>query len=257
MYKPSPIQSHYYKNYQLDISEGSSTSEVVDSSLAEEVETALYIDDEFKETLVSSPHDLEPLIIGHALDLGYIATYSDVECVELTDAKAVIRLKKTINGEGDTSLLETSKSELSDGQSSNKNDISISGREICSYGGLLDSLSEAHHITHGVHEGAIVKDGKMLLYAEDVARHNVLDRLRGLASLQNIDLHDKILVFSGRVPQSVIKKVSRMGIQVILSRAMPTTLGLEVAKANNITVVNGLRPNSFKAYTHLQRINFE
>lgn len=132
--------------------------------------------------------------------------------------------------------------------------LTLSAAEVCSYGPLLDSLSRIHHTTHGVHEGAIVKDGQVLLYAEDIGRHNVLDRLRGLAALQKVDLCDKVLVFSGRVPQSVITKVRNMGLPIILSRAMSTLLALDIADEAGITVINALRPDSFKLFTHPERI---
>ena len=107
----------------------------------------------------------------------------------------------------------------------------ITANRLCSYGGLLDSLSTAHHASHGVHEGALVQGDEVLIYTEDIGRHNVLDRLRGFVELQHIDVSQAVLVFSGRVPQSVIEKVHGMGVRFLASRALPTSLGVSNGQA--------------------------
>ena len=74
---------------------------------------------------------------------------------------------------------------------------------------------------------------------------------------KGIDVSDVMLIFSGRVPQSVITKVHGMGLHLIASRALSSVLGLELADKFGITVICGLRPDSFRLYTHKERISFE
>ena len=130
----------------------------------------------------------------------------------------------------------------------------ITAEQLCSYGGLLDSLSAAHHASHGVHEGALVQGDEVLVYTEDIGRHNVLDRLRGFVELQHIDVSQAVLVFSGRVPQSVIEKVHGLGVRFLASRALPTSLGVSLAEQYQITLACGLRPDSFKIFAHPERV---
>jgi FdhD protein len=132
--------------------------------------------------------------------------------------------------------------------------VPITAEKLCSYGGLLDSLSTAHHASHGVHEGALVQGDEVLVYTEDIGRHNVLDRLRGFVELQHIDVSQAVLVFSGRVPQSVIEKVHGLGVRFLASRALPTSLGVSLAEQYQITLACGLRPDSFKIFAHPERV---
>ena len=65
-----------------------------------------------------------------------------------------------------------------------------------------------------------------------------------------------IPIVSAEEQDSIIKKVDRMGLHMICSRAMPTALGIQIAEKAGITLVNCLRPDSFKVMTHPERIKF-
>lgn len=215
--------------------------------ISQEVAYKLYIENQLISTLIASPHDFRDLIIGYCLMEGHVEHLEDIATIDMNQETHRIDVRLTHNTQYFHDALPTSRP-------TKNTHFTISADEICSYGGLLDSITKAHHTSHGVHEGALVKDGQVIAYAEDVGRHNVLDRLLGIIVTQHIDTSDKILIFSGRVPQSVIKKVHRIGVPVMCSRAMPTALGIALADSYNITLCNVLRPDSFKCMTHKERI---
>ena len=134
--------------------------------------------------LISSPQDIYHLAIGYVLAENLVPTYADIESLVVEDGKVLVKT---------TAEAHEIPTPPADRLGTVKAD------EICSYGGLLDSLSAAHHASHGVHEGALVRNGEVLAYAEDIGRHNVLDRLRGIVEDKKIDVSDVMLVFSGRV----------------------------------------------------------
>lgn len=170
------------------------------------------IDGEERGALIASPQDLYHLTIGYVLAEGLVRTYADIESVVITDGRALVTLTKEGHEKPSCPVDRLGP---------------VAAEEICSYGSLLDSLSAAHHSSHGVHEGALVrKGGEMLAYAEDIGRHNVLDRLRGIVEEKGIDVSDVMLIFSGRVPQSVITKVHGMGLHLIASRPCRPPWGL-------------------------------
>ncbi|MDY3973147.1 formate dehydrogenase accessory sulfurtransferase FdhD [uncultured Veillonella sp.] len=215
--------------------------------ISQEVAYKLYIENKSISTLIASPHDFKDLIIGYCIVEGHVEGPEDIANIVMDRDTHRIDVSLT----HDVSYYQDAAPKP---RAPKNMDFKVSADEICSYGGLLDSITKAHHTSHGVHEGAIVKDGKVIAYAEDVGRHNVLDRLLGIVVTQNIDTSDKILIFSGRVPQSVIYKVNRIGVPIMCSRAMPTALGISLAEKYNITLVNVLRPDSFKCMTHKERI---
>lgn len=206
-------------------------------SIAVEVMTPLYLDGQRISTLVSSPEDVDILAAGYCLAEGKVPAGRKVASVSRDDGAIWVT---TTAGEPFRSAAPPF--------------VAITAEQICSYGGLLDSLSTAHHASHGVHEGALVQGDEVLIYTEDIGRHNVLDRLRGFVELQHIDVSQAVLVFSGRVPQSVIEKVHGMGVRFLASRALPTSLGVALAEKYNITLACGLRPDSFKVFAHKERI---
>ena len=119
---------------------------------------------------------------------------------------------------------------------------------------LLGELSITHDKTNGVHSG-ILFDGKdILIYREDIGRHNVFDKIHGAALRQKIFLGDKVLIFSGRCSSEMILKVARMNIPVVLAKSVPTTHAINIAKKFGITLAGRLRAESFCIYTNPQRI---
>ncbi|KAF1683511.1 formate dehydrogenase accessory sulfurtransferase FdhD [Veillonella sp. R32] len=215
--------------------------------ISQEVAYKLYIENTLITTLIASPHDFRDLILGYCLMEEHIESPNEIATISMS--RETHRIDVTL-----AHHIQYFQDAMPTARPVKNTQITVSADEICSYGSLLDSITKAHHTSHGVHEGAIVKAGEVIAYAEDVGRHNVLDRLLGIIVTQHIDTSDKILIFSGRVPQSVIKKVHRLGVPIMCSRAMPTALGLALADSYNITLCNVLRPDSFKCMTHPERI---
>lgn len=131
---------------------------------------------------------------------------------------------------------------------------------------LLGQLAATHDVTNGVHSGVIfdgrvVNDGKdksiedkILIFREDIGRHNVFDKLYGWALRNNIDITDKIIVFSGRCSSEMMMKLGRMGISAVAAKSVPTTLSIDIAKKLGITLAARMAPGSFCIYTNPQRI---
>ena len=106
--------------------------------------------------------------------------------------------------------------------------------------------------THGA--GIFTPAGEVVVLAEDVGRHNALDKVVGWCTLRGISLDDKVLVLSGRVSYEMALKAVRARIPVLVSMAAPTSLGLRVADAAGLTVVGFSDDRRFNVYTHSRRI---
>ncbi len=106
--------------------------------------------------------------------------------------------------------------------------------------------------THGA--GVFSPAGEAVMVAEDVGRHNALDKAVGWCALRGISLEDKLLVLSGRVSCEMALKAARAGIPLLVSLAAPTALGLLVAERAGLTVVGFCDGKRFNAYTGLERI---
>jgi FdhD protein len=118
----------------------------------------------------------------------------------------------------------------------------------------LNSAAQIYQKVRGVHASALSDGERLLLVAEDVGRHNTLDKLRGLAMLQAVDTRDKILISSGRVSSEMLTKAGHMGVPVIVSRTSPTSLSVTLAQAWGITLVGYVRQNRMNVYAGEQRL---
>lgn len=211
-------------------------TEASSAMLSDEVEWDLWLNGRCVRHMTSSPHELDVLAVGYCLQQGLIEDGQAIRAFYETRgvSVAVVGVKQALT--------------------SSRKAMTVTAERLCSYGTLLDELSAAHHVTHGVHEGALVQDGIVLAYAEDVSRYNVLDRLVGEVYLRDIDPSQAVLVFSGRVPQQVAEKASSLGVSCLASRAMATSAGIEAAERLGLTLVCALRSDSFRIFAHEERI---
>lgn len=112
--------------------------------------------------------------------------------------------------------------------------------------------------TGGLHaSGRFSLDGRLLGLAEDVGRHNGMDKLVG-ASLQagSMDWSDEVLLMSGRVGYDLMQKAIMVGAPIVASIGAPSSLAVELANLYQITLVGFLRETRFNVYSMPERIEF-
>lgn len=119
---------------------------------------------------------------------------------------------------------------------------------------LRDSL-ELHQYAGGTHgAGIFTAQGELVISAEDIGRHNAVDKVIGHCLLLRIDLSDKIIVTTGRASYEMVMKAARVGIPISATLSAPTYLAVQAAEASGVTLLAYLRGNRFNAYTHTRRI---
>ncbi len=111
--------------------------------------------------------------------------------------------------------------------------------------------------SRGIHAAALSDEDGVLLIAEDVGRHNALDKILGEALIKGISTRGRILVTTGRISSEMLRKGAFMGTPFVLSRTSPTTLSIEAAKRLGLTLIGYVRRNSFNIYTHPERLRPE
>lgn len=122
---------------------------------------------------------------------------------------------------------------------------------------LVEMLFDAQALyreTGGVHTSALSDGECILLSADDIGRHNTLDKIAGQCLMQNIWPGHRILLTTGRISSEMLQKALRLGAVMLISRTSPSSLSIELAEKWGITLIGYARKNRFNLYTHPERI---
>jgi len=124
-------------------------------------------------------------------------------------------------------------------------------------GRLADDLlsrQELYGASGGVHMSALSDGDRFVASAEDIGRHNTLDKVAGLCLLDGVDGPRRAIVTTGRVSSEMIQKARRIGVRLVVSRTSPTARSVDLAEAWGITLVGYARRDRFLAYSRAERI---
>ena len=229
--------------------------EEVKGEVVREQPLTVYVDGERFLTLLCSPFQLDALVLGYLWMEQVIAGLDDVVLIQVSevDGRADVTLRRRVTlpteriltsgcGGGitfriDPWLFPRVTSELL-----------VRPAELGDR--MRDLLHEAvhYHASRGIHGAALADPGGILLVAEDVGRHNAVDKLKGLALQRGIPTKDRILLSTGRVSSEMLLKAARMGVPVIASRTSPTEMAVALAEQLGVTVVGYVRGEGLNLY---------
>ena len=120
---------------------------------------------------------------------------------------------------------------------------------------LVRRGQETYRQAGGVHAAALFTPaGDLLVAAEDIGRHNAVDKVLGATLARGLALDDKVLLSTGRASHELVTKALRLGVRVAGSLSVATSLAIELAEQGNCTLLGRLRRERFLVYTHPWRI---
>lgn len=232
-----------------------------------EVPLTIFLNGTDVGTLLCSPSDLKFLTAGYLLTEGFIGKTTELTDiivnergwyvhanttgeVHLPEGKSTRRL--VTSGCGGAPMMQGVGSGLPAPVSSG---IGI-GHDV-----LLENMktflrdSTLFRETGAVHSCAIVGAQKIEYRADDIGRHNALDKVIGWCLQSGVAMEDKAVLSTGRGSSEIVLKSVRAGIPVIVSHSAPTSMAVELAEKLGATLVGFARGRRMNIYSHGSRIN--
>lgn len=233
----------------------------LETPVIREAPVSLTVNGEVWLTFMCTPADLEALAVGFLFNEGVIQNIADVASVRTCNHNENIDVWLHRTVEKPTQWRRTSG--CSGGQTRSENPVQavlqISENQYSPeilFQGMeqLIASQELYREARGVHCSALSDGEQLLIQAEDIGRHNTLDKLVGMMLLQNVQPEHRIIFTTGRISSEMLQKSARMNASVIVSRTSPTSLSIETAESFGITLVGYARRNQYNVYTHPGRL---
>lgn len=227
-----------------------------------EVPVVLHVNGRELATLIASPHELRFLVAGFLRLQGLVDRVEDFNALSVCDDHGIAsaqvkkelpeKLKPVLTSGCGTGIsfsiprVEAEKRAAGSGKT-------YTPAAVFS---MMDGLARKAqgYQTHGGMHSAAVGDGDVVLFSEDLGRHNTIDRIAGEALLKGIDLSGMMLVTSGRVSTELVAKAALLGITVVASRTSPTGTAVKMAVEAGITMIGYVRADRFDIYSHPERL---
>jgi FdhD protein len=134
--------------------------------------------------------------------------------------------------------------------------LHVSAELLAALPDLLRAAQAAFQATGGLHAtGLFSADGELLCLREDVGRHNAMDKVLGWAlGDRRLPLASAILCVSGRTSFELVQKAAVAGCPVLVAVGAPSSLAVELADAQGITLCGFVRAGRVNVYTHAHRV---
>jgi len=227
----------------------------VKAEVVREQPLTVYVNGERFLTLLCSPFDLEPLVLGYLWMEKVIAGVEEVGALEVSevDGRADVTLTHPVTLPTERILTSGCGGGITfriDPRVFPRVRSTLKVKPEALSARLHDLLRDAvhYHASRGIHGAALADAERVLLIAEDVGRHNAVDKLKGLALLRGLPTTDRILLSTGRVSSEMLLKAARMGVPIIASRTSPTEMAVALAEQLGITVVGYVRADGLNLY---------
>lgn len=235
--------------------------EFKESTIVSEHSVELIINEKTAARLVCTPACLTELVLGRMISEGYINSTDDIESIYICNhgnrAKVFLKheiiLEKTVENEptcctDNKVLLKNTKSEVI----SRLRKSEWKSEWIFDLANEFASGSMIHRATKGTHCCYLSVNGKIVYAAEDIGRHNAMDKAIGYAVLNDFDRKECILFTTGRVPTDMVKKVITAGIPVLVSKAVPTDAAVSMASDYNLTLICRAWPDRYEIFNEAE-----
>jgi FdhD protein len=227
----------------------------VKGEVVREQPLTVFVNGEKFLTLLCSPAKLDCLVVGYLWLEKVIASVDDVRrlTVSEVDGRAEVELAGPVELPKERILTSGCGGGITfriDPRIFSRVESSLRVHPSRLFERMKDLYLQAvgYRSSRGIHGAGLADPDRLLFMAEDVGRHNAVDKVVGEALLKGVSMSDRILLNTGRVSSEMLLKGARMGVPLVVSRTSPTEMAVGLAEQLGITVVGYLQHDSFNLY---------
>jgi FdhD protein len=234
--------------------------------VSEEVPLTVEVNGRELATLLCSPEHLKNLVAGFLFTNGFIQNLSQQKSLTIDTERWKAGVK--IEGDGfadDLVFKRIYTSGCGKGVIFHNpldlinrvkiiSDFNVKGEFIKKFMKTFQKQSPEHQLTHGIHSAALASRDKILIFRDDIGRHNAIDKVIGEALYTNIGFTDKILLTSGRISSEILSKALRCRMPVLAAIGAPTNQAVKLARQVGLTIVGLVRGAKMFVYNGEERI---
>lgn len=237
----------------------------VDELVATEVPIKLYVNGRHVVTLFSLPAQLKELGVGWLLSKAIVRSVDEVVGIQVKGNNVEIRCRGRV--ESRIKTVETTKLVDSSCGSTTEDflidrmpkpfvnsDYKVKAEKILRFVKVLNEKPTLFKLTGGTHSAAVFHVDKLVAFAEDVGRHNAVDKVIGISAMKGIDFSQCVITSSGRQPANMVLKAARVGIPIVASIAGPVYSGVDIAIETGVTLICFVRGRRMNIYSYPERI---
>ena len=224
-----------------------------------ERELTVYVNLRELVTILCSPTKLKYLVLGFLYSEGIIHKLDDVMMMRVCDEESEVDVRlsnpnlelptkrRLTSGCGGGATFTTQAQRLD-------STLAATPAEVRSLMKQLQEQIELSQASSGMHASALADTGNLLVVAEDIGRHNTLDKIQGECLLRGVSTRDRLLLTTGRVSSEMLLKAARMQAPVVVSRHSPTGSAVSLARDLGIALAGHARGHRLLVYSHPERL---
>lgn len=248
----------------LRLTEGGRSS--IEDVVAREFPLTIILNNQELVTLLCSPTDLKYLAIGFLSSEGLLKSKGEIKKIIVDERRGVVRVETEESRELDRDVLFKRLITSGCGRGASfysttdatvqkvESQVEMSTHDVFTLVSDFQHRSQIYRMTGGVHSAALCDIKSILVFSEDIGRHNAIDKIFGECILKDISTDGRIIITSGRISSEILLKVAKRNIPIIISKSAPTDLGVKLANDLGITLLGFVRGKRINAYTNDWRI---
>ncbi len=238
----------------------------VDDVVARESPLTIILNDRELVTLLCSPTCLGDLAVGFLFSEGLISVRNDIKKIVVDEIRGIARVETTIDS-GDTESVfkrfissgcgrgaSFYNSADAIGMVKDESPLRVTPSEITALFKDFQHRSSLYRRTGGVHSAAMCNSREIVLFAEDVGRHNAVDKIFGKCLVDDVSTEGLFVLTSGRISSEILLKVARRRIPLLASKSAPTDAGVRLAADLGVTLVGFVRGSRMNVYANEWRL---